>query len=436
VTRRTAVLPVVIIAVLVVAATLTLAFPSALPTGGRSSVPTARVVHTPLKLTVYATGELRAGRTLTLVAPPAGGMLRLVKLLPTGTSVKAGDVVFEFDPADQEYNLEQQKSDLAEAEQQIVKSRADTAVQESQDKLDLLTARYDVRRAELASAANEFIGSIEAQKNQLTLDEAQRRLAQLEKDISSRTATNAAALAVLDEKRNKALLSMKRAQSIIDSLVVRSPIDGVVAVKDNRDMINGFFFSGMVIPEYREGDTTSSGRPIADVVEAGRMQVRAKVNETDRDNLAPGQTATVQVDSLPGRTFTAKVGALSGLASRGSFFETTAVRQFDVTFQLDQPDPAMRAGASVRLVIDGRELKDALHIPRQAIFEKAGKTFVYLKNGDGFEKKDVRVVNSTESRAVINGLSEGDVVALVDPDLAARRTTSSAPAMPAGGGSR
>jgi hypothetical protein len=350
--------------------------------------------------------------------------------------VKAGDVVFEFDPADQEYNLEQQRSDLAESEQQIVKSRADAAVQESQDKLDLLTARYDVRRAELASAANEFIGSIEAQKNQLTLDEARRRLAQLEKDISSRTATNVAAMAVLEEKRNKALLSMKRAQSIIDSLVVRSPIDGVVAVKDNRDMINGFFFSGMVIPEYREGDTTSSGRPIADVVEAGRMEVRAKVNETDRDNLQPGQTATVQVDSLPGRTFTAKVGALSGLASRGSFFETTAVRQFDVTFQLDQPDPAMRAGASVRLLIDGRELKDALHIPRQAVFEKAGKTFVYLSNGEGFEKKDVRVVNSTESRAVVNGLSEGDVVALVDPDLAARRTTASAPAMPAAGGSR
>ena len=42
-----------------------------------------------------------------------------------------------------------------------------------------------------------------------------------------------------------------------------------------------------------------------------------------------GQAAPVQIDALPGRTFTARVGPLSASASRGSYFETTAVRQFD-----------------------------------------------------------------------------------------------------------
>ena len=88
----------------------------------------------PLKLTVYATGELRAGRTASLVAPSAGGTLRLVKLVPTGLPVKAGDVVFEIDPADQEFALRQSKSELAEAEQQIVKMKADSAVQAAEDK--------------------------------------------------------------------------------------------------------------------------------------------------------------------------------------------------------------------------------------------------------------------------------------------------------------
>ena len=126
------------------------------------------------KLTVYATGELRAGRTMTLVAPPAGGMLRIVKMVPTGTPVKEGDVVIEFDPADQQFTLEQAKSELAEAEQEIVKMKADAAVQAAQDEVALLTARYDVRRAELDAAANELIGAIEAQKNVLTLEEARR----------------------------------------------------------------------------------------------------------------------------------------------------------------------------------------------------------------------------------------------------------------------
>jgi hypothetical protein len=32
---------------------------------------------------------------------------------------------------------------------------------------------------------------------------------------------------------------MERAQQVIDSLVLKAPIDGVVAVKDNRDAMGG-----------------------------------------------------------------------------------------------------------------------------------------------------------------------------------------------------
>jgi HlyD family secretion protein len=399
----------------------------------RSAVPTAKVVKGPLKLTVYATGELRAGRTMNMMAPPAGGSLRIVKLLATGAAVKKDDPVIEFDAADQVFAVEQAKSDLAEAEQQIVKMRADTAVQASQDKLNMLTARYDVRRGELDAVGNEFIGAIDAQKNVLTLEEARRRLKQLEDDSGSRTATTNAAIAVVEERRNKARMAMERAQGIIDNLVVKAPIDGVVSVKENRDG-QFFFFSGMVLPQYREGDTTFSGRNIADIVENGKMEVRAKVTETDRDNLKADQKAEVLIDALPGRTFTAKVGALSGGASRGNFFETSAVRQFDIGLALDQLDPQMRAGASLRVVIDGQELASAVHVPRQAIFEKNGKNYVFLQIGERFDRRDVQVVNRTESRAVISGLNEGDVIALVDPDVATRKSKSSSGPLPAASG--
>ena len=393
----------------------------------RSPVPTARVVRGPLKLTVYATGDLRAGRTVNLMAPSVGGQIRIVKLLTTGTPVKTGDVVMEFDPSDQQFALEQAKVDLDSAEQQIVKMKADNAVTESQDKLNLLTAKYDVRKAELDVAGNEFVGAIDAQKNQLTLDQAKHHLQQLQEDASSRLATGAASLAVVVEKRNKAELQMKRARGIIDSLVVKSSIDGVVSVKENRDG-QTFYYSGMVLPEYREGDTTYSGRNVADVIQQGKMEAHAKVTETDRDNLQQGQTAAIQIDELPGRSFQAKVGALTGSASRGNFFETSAVRQFDILLTLDRPDPQMRAGSSLRVTIDGREVKNAVHVPRQAIFEQNGKNFVYLQIGDRFERRDIKVENATESRAIVSGLNEGDVIALVDPDLALRRTkTSSGP---------
>jgi HlyD family secretion protein len=431
-TRRRIAWGLAVIAIAAIAATFVTGAP-VLP-DRRSVVPTAKAVRGPLKLTVYATGELRAGRTVNLMAPPAGGTLRIVKLLQTGTAVKKDDEVIEFDAADQQYAVEQAKTDLAEAEQQIVKMLADQAVTASQEKLDMMTARYNVRRAELDSAGNEFIGAIDAQKNQLTLEESRRRLTQLEDDAAARKATSNAALAVVQERRNKARMAMERAQGIIDNLIVKAPSDGVVSVKENRDG-QYFFFTGMVLPQYREGDSTFSGRNIADIVESGMMEVRAKVTETDRDNLQAGQPATVQVDALPGRTFAAKVGPLTGSASRGNFFETSAIRQFDIILQLDKADPQMRAGSSLRVVIDGREIQGALHIPRQAVFEKNGKNYVFLQVGpDRFDRRDIKVENRTESRAVVSGLNEGDVIALIDPDIATQRSKASSGPLPASSG--
>jgi HlyD family secretion protein len=407
-----------------------------LPERGGSTTPTAKVVKGPLKLTVHATGELRAGQTMTLVTPPVGGMLRIVHLVPTGVAVKANDVVVEFDPADQQYALEQARSELAEADQAIVKQKADAAVQAAQDEESLLTARFDVRRAELDASGNEFIGAVDAKKNLLSLEEAKRRLEQLEEDVKSRSATNEASMAVASERRNKAQMAMQRAQQVIDSLVLRAPLDGVVSVKQNTEAAGGMFFSGMTLPEYRNGDQVWPGRPVADVIEAGRMELRAKVDENDRATLVSGQESSVYVDTLPGEAFKARVGALSGNAARASFFESASVtRQFDVRFEFVKPDARMKAGSSARVVVEGREVPDALHVPRQAVFEKNGKNHVFARVGDRFEQREVKITQKTESRIALEGLEEGTEVALVDPTAAAATSpaAASSPVSSAGG---
>jgi HlyD family secretion protein len=433
---RRVLLPLVAIGIVAAGAAAAVAVPG-LP-ARRDAVPTAHVTKGPLKATVHATGELRAGRTVTMVTPPVGGMLRIVTLVQTGMPVKSGDIVVEFDPADQQYALEQAKSELEEAEQSIVKMKADAAVQGAQDEVGLLTARFDVRRGELDTTANEFIGALEAQKNLLSLEEARRRLAQLLEDVKSRAATNQASLAVSLEKRNKAQLSMQRAQQVIDSLVMRAPFDGVVSLKENRDASGGMIFWGMVLPEYRAGDQISPGRPVADVIQSGRMEVRAKIDESDRLNLVDGQPAVVEVDALPGEKFTARIGQLSGLANRANFFESASVtRLFDVTLQFDNPDPRLKAGGSVRVTLEGKDMPNAIHVPRQAVFDKNGKNYVFVKTGERFEQRDVKVEQRTESRVVLSGLAEGTEIALVDPT--ARTATAgspSAPPVPSSGGTK
>jgi HlyD family secretion protein len=401
-----------------------------------NGIPTTRVSTGRLELNVNAIGELRAGRTVTLITPAVGGMLRIVRMVPTGGAVKTGDVVMEFDPADQQYALEQARTDLAEAEQEIVKMKADREVQIAQDAVDLMTARFDVRRAELDAQGNELISPIDAQKNVLSLEEARRRLAQLEDDVKSRSVTSHASLQVVEEKRNKAALAMQRAQQVIDNLVLKATVNGVVAVKENTEAAGGFFFFGMVLPEYREGDSVWPGRPVVDIIESGRMELRAKVDESDRGNLVEGQPADVTVDTLPGQVFAAKVGSLAALANRSGFFSPTASvsRLFDVTFQFDTPDPRLKAGASARVFIKGKPLENAMHVPRQAVFEKNGKNHVFVKVGDRFEPREVKVVQRTESRVALEGLSEGLEVALVDPTAAVKPTgaTSTSPLPGAG----
>ena len=88
------------------------------------------------------------------------------------------------------------------------------------------------------------------------------------------------------------------------------------------------------------------------------------------------------------------------------------------------------------MTIEGKEIPDALHVPRQAVFEKNGKTHVFVKVGDRFEQREVKVENRTESRAAIAGLAEGTEVALVDPTAVRATSNSSSPTLPAASGSR
>jgi HlyD family secretion protein len=359
--------------------------------------------------------------------------LQIVTLVPTGAAVKAGEVVCQFDPSEQEYNLEQSRFELMQAQQEITRLNADTVVQNAQDEVTLLQARFAVRRAELDVKGNELLSAIDAQKNLLALDEAKRSLAQLEQDVKSHAASNEAALAVLQERRNKASMSMDLAQKNIESMGVRSPIDGLVVVRENMDSTGGLFMSGMTLPEYRPGDMVSPGRMLADVVDLSGLEILAKVDETDRATLQAGQPVSVRADALPAQSLSGKIKDLGGLASRGFIINLDTRRQFDATFMLDNGDERLRPGMSAQVQIAGQELRDVLHVPRQAVFEKDGKSVVYVKVGNRLDLREVKVRYRTATRAVIEGVSEGTEVALVNPEGETPGKAAPPPPGPGGG---
>ncbi|MGC2162247.1 MAG: hypothetical protein WA634_10085, partial [Silvibacterium sp.] len=175
-------------------------------------IPLAEVKRGEIDLQVHATGELRASHTMMLAAPAIGGdALQITKLAQTGSVVKKGDVVIEFDPSEQHYKLEQSRSELLQAEQEITKAKADALVQVAEDKVALLKARYSVRSDELDVQKNELLSKIDADKNLLALEQAKRALAELEKDIESHKDSGQASVFLAQEKYNKANLTMTEA---------------------------------------------------------------------------------------------------------------------------------------------------------------------------------------------------------------------------------
>jgi multidrug efflux pump subunit AcrA (membrane-fusion protein) len=390
-----------------------------------SVIPTARVVEGDVPVVVHATGELRPLRAQTLVAPSVGGPMQILSVASTGTPVKAGDVVVEFDQSEQEERLDTAKSELAQAEQEIVKMRADAVVQHAQDEVALLTARFDVRRAELDVQGSILASEIDKKKFVLTLEESKGRLAQLQSDLTSRADTDRASLAVLEEKRNKARLQMDNAQRNIDNMKLRAPFDGLVAVKDN-DM-NNAAWAGVVVPEFRAGDTVYPGRQVAEVLHQSGIELIAKVNEYDRAHLNAGQGADVTIHAVQGKAMPATIKAVAGASRREVWAWNDPTRTFDVSLDVTGTNPAtLRPGLTTQVRVTGAPIKAAHFLPRQALFQQDGKPVVFVRQGRSFEPREVKVSHWTETHIVVADLPVGTEVALRNPLVDDRKGAGSA----------
>lgn len=307
----------------------------------REQIATTRVRRGDVIVRSYTRGELRAVRSATLTAPNLFGTVQVTRLAPLGAFAREKDLVVEFDDSEVNSRVEEKQLEIDQLDEQIKKNTADLEMRNNQDQVDLLSARYAVRRAELEVKRNELLSSIDAKKNELTLKEANQRLKQLESDIKSRQLQAQAQLAVLHEQKNKAVLELAREKQRLSQVKLLAPISGLVAMRQNR---TGFFFPGMQIPDIREGDQVQPGIPVADILDLSEMEVVAKVGELDRANLREGQEATLVLDALPDKKLHASIKSMSGTAS-ANVFSFDPAKKFDVVFGIDMRELLRALGA-------------------------------------------------------------------------------------------
>jgi RND family efflux transporter MFP subunit len=378
------------------------------------AVPTAAAQRGEFVETVQFRGHVIAEKSVQIKAPSVAGDIQIVKLSRTGTVVKKGDVVAQFDTAKLVDTLNTRRSDMKQAEAETEQERAKARLLDEQDRTDLLKAQYDVERAKLDVSQREILSQIDGAEKKLALADAEQKLRQVE---SRRQADQTSSQATINGKvqtRDKAQADVARVERDIAAMTLRAPADGVVTLYPNW-RAGGWFTDNP--PEFRPGDRAWNGATIAELPDFSTLQVSTRIDEVDRGRLQLQQTVTIRVDAVPDREFQAHIAQISALA-KTDFSTWPPPRNFDVTLQLDTRDTRLRPGMSGSGRIAVNRIPGSILIPPAAVFSKAGTSVAYVLAGAKFVERPVVVGPRNEEQAlIISGLAAGEKVALKDPTL-------------------
>jgi len=268
--------------------------------------------------------------------------LVITHLARPGTQVRKGDLLVEFDSQAQIKTAHDREAEYRDFVEQINKLRADQLSARAHDEAALNQADNAVKSAEVDVSTNDVRAQIDAEKNQLMLEEMRAHLVALRRTSDLRRHAEAADLRLLEIQRDRAKNAWMHAEQNATKMRIVSPLDGLVALKTTWK--NGSF------GEVQEGEDTRPGVPIMDVVDPTAMRVRAKINQADIERMRVGQTATITLDSYPSREFHAKLDQLSPIAATSAL--SAKVRTFLAIFSVAEPDPHLLPDLAAAIDVD------------------------------------------------------------------------------------
>ncbi|HUJ30403.1 MAG TPA: efflux RND transporter periplasmic adaptor subunit [Candidatus Acidoferrum sp.] len=357
-------------------------------------------------------GEAKALKSVTITAPYEAGDLQILKIAPTGSQVKKGEVVVAFDTTPLKQTLAQDQSDLKSADAEIEQARAQARLKEEQDLTDVMKARYDVESAKLDASKQEILSKIDGEEAQLKLADAEQKLKEVEQKLSSDKASDAAEIERKQQKHDQALLKFRQADRSLSVLELKAPIDGIVTVLNNWRTA-GFFGNGA---PFKQGDRAWPGAALAELPDLSTLRIVARIDETERGRIQIGQPITIRVDAVPDREFAGHISQISATASIDFSAGWPFPRNFTADIAVENPDPRLRPGMQANLHIATDRIPNGIIIPSQALFHDAGQSIAYVLHGGKFVEQRVEVARRSGDQLLIaKGVEPGERVALQEP---------------------
>ena len=446
--------------------------------GGRGELAVAEVREGPFRVSIAETGALQALRSVTYSSSIQSNQAKIVALAPEGKLVAKGDLLILFDAAPFEEEIRKNQALLAQARADLLKAREDWKLQGLQNQEELLSARLRVEKsalelkdvqegkgrvkeqeaeAALANAerdlrkaetqledlrpllAEGFITKAELERAEQQVgraredvDLAKRRrdallqfsrpleltqarsdsqasresLRQLESATAYRMSQKQAAIAAAESRIQEASARLELARQQLARCEVRADVPGIVVYKEV------FFGSERRKPQV--GDQVWANQPLLILPDISRMVVETRVRETDIHKVERNQKVTVRVEAYPALQLTGAVTLVGTLAEEEK--DRRGTKFFSVTVQVNESEPRLRPGMTARVEIEVEVRARALYVPLEAVFEREGRTIVYL---DGRRPRPQEVVlgpSGTDFVVIEKGLARGQRVRLRDPD--------------------
>ncbi len=155
----------------------------------------------------------------------------------------------------------------------------------------------------------------------------------------------------------------------------------------------------------------NSGTELMTVANLNDMIVNAHINQADVTRLKNGQEVAIQVESVPGLKM---LGVIERLAPQAVI--KNGIKGFAARIQIKDIDPRIRPGMTAILTIPVAEVDNVLSVPLSAVFSERGERYVYVRQGQSYQRRPVTVgIADLAYAEVQKGLSEGEIVALELP---------------------
>jgi HlyD family secretion protein len=453
--------------------------------GGQPDVATAEVREGPFRVSITEAGTLQALRSVTYASSIQSNQAKITALAPEGKLVQKGDLLVLFDAAPFEEEIRRNQALLAQAEAELLKAREDLKLQAIQNREELMAAELRVEKSDLElkdvqqgkgrvkedeAAQALTIAERELQKAETALADlkpllaegfitrteleraeqqvararedlelARRRkdalvsfgrplelsqarsdvqtsretLRQLESASSYRVAQKQAAIASAQSRIQEAAARLELAKQQLARCEVRAEVPGIVVYKDV------FFGSEQRKPQV--GDQVWANQPLIILPDISRMVVETRVRETDVHKVERNQKVAVRVEAYPDLRLTGAVTLVGTLAQEEK--ERRGTKFFSVTVQVKESEPRLRPGMTAKVEIEVEERRRALHVPLEAVFEKDGRSVVFLAGRRPVAREVVLGPSNADFVVIEKGLVRGERVLLRDPGTGALDTS-------------